>query len=120
MEKTARERNFFRQTHHYFKIMPVKLQKVPRKSPRHDRKSVCRGESLKLVSVNFCKMLFLCSERDFFADFGKHLRGDAEERGEVLQGKMLNDAGTALQQQLIALAGCGAVEVGVAGTGLTE
>ena len=53
-------------------------------------------------------MLFLCSERDVFANFGKHLRGDAEERGEILQGKMLNNAGTALQQQLIALAGCGA------------
>jgi len=25
-------------------------------------------------------MLFLCSERDVFANFGKHLRGDAEER----------------------------------------
>ena len=65
-------------------------------------------------------MLFLCSERDFFADSGEHLRGDAKERGEVLQGKMLNNAGTTLQQQLIALAGCGAVEVGVAGTGLNE
>ena len=43
-----------------------------------------------------------------------------QERGEVLQGKMLNNAGTALQQQLIAFAGCGAVEVDVAGTGLTE
>ena len=30
------------------------------------------------------KVLFLCSERDVFANFGKHLRGDAEERGEVL------------------------------------
>ena len=59
-------------------------------------------------------MLFLCSERDVFANFGEHLRGDAEERGEVLQGKMLNNTGTTLQQQLIALAGCGAVEVDVA------
>ena len=25
-------------------------------------------------------MLFLCSERDVFANFGKHLRGDAEKR----------------------------------------
>jgi hypothetical protein len=58
-------------------------------------------------------------ESDVFADFGEHLRGDAEalgfaatngtqERGEVLQGKMLNNAGTVLQQQLIAFAGCGA------------
>ena len=65
-------------------------------------------------------MLFLCSERDVFANFGEHLRGDAEERGEVLQGKMLNNTGTTLQQQLIAFAGCGAVEVEVAGAGLTE
>ena len=64
-------------------------------------------------------MLFLCSERDVFANFGKHLRGDAEKRGEVLQGKMLHNAGTTLQQQLIASAGCGAVELDVAGAGLT-
>ena len=31
-----------------------------------------------------------------------------QERGEVLQGKMLNNAGATLQQQLIAFAGCGA------------
>ena len=62
-----------------------------------------------------------------------HLRGDAEaldlwslatngtqERGEVLQGKMLNNAGTALQQQFIAFAGCGTVEVEVAGAMLSE
>jgi len=30
-----------------------------------------------------------------------------QERGDVLQGKMLNNAGTALQQQFIAFAGCG-------------
>ena len=65
-------------------------------------------------------MLFLCSERDVFANFGKHLRGDAEERGEVLQGKMLNNAGTTLQQQFIAFAGCGTVEVEVAGAMLSE
>jgi hypothetical protein len=33
---------------------------------------------------------------------------------------MLNNIGTTLQQQLIAFAGCGAVEVDVAGAGLTE
>jgi hypothetical protein len=44
------------------------------------------------------------------------LWGDVKERGEVQQGKMLNDAGTTLQQQLIALAGCGTVEVDVAGS----
>ena len=43
-----------------------------------------------------------------------------QERGEVLQGKMLNNAGTALQQQFIAFAGCGTVEVEVAGAMLSE
>ena len=52
-------------------------------------------------------MLFLCSERDVFANFGKHLRGYAEERGEVLQGKMLNNTGTTLQQQLTRIMGTG-------------
>ena len=33
----------------------TKLQKVPRKRPRQDRKSDAGGETLKLVSVNFCK-----------------------------------------------------------------
>jgi hypothetical protein len=33
---------------------------------------------------------------------------------------MLNTTGTTLQQQLIVFAGCGAVEVEVAGVGLTE
>ena len=33
---------------------------------------------------------------------------------------MLDDAGTAMQQQLVALAGCGAMKVEIAGTGLTE
>ena len=40
-----------------------------------------------------------------------------QERGEVLQGKMLNNAGATLQQQLIAFAGCGTIEVEVAGAG---
>ena len=66
MEKTARERNFFRQTHHYFKIMPVKLQKVSRKSPRHDRKSDAGGETLKLVSVNFCKKCYFSDPKEMF------------------------------------------------------
>ena len=66
--------------------------------------------------------LFLRSERGLFAiakqqvlaDSGEHLRRDVEERGDGVEREMLNDAGTALQQQLIAFAGCGAVEVDVA------
>ena len=56
-------------------------------------------------------MLFLCSERDFFADSGEHLRRDVEERGDVLQVEQINDAGAALHQLDVALAGGGAVEV---------
>ena len=75
MEKTARERNFFRQTHHYFKIMPVKLQKVSRKSPRHDRKSDAGGETLKLVSVNFCKNAIFVLRKRCFCEFWKASAG---------------------------------------------
>jgi hypothetical protein len=45
---------------------------------------------------------------------------NVQERSDVLQVKILHNAGTTLQQQLIAFAGCGAVEVEVAGAGLTE
>ena len=50
-------------------------------------------------------MLFLCSERDVFANFGKHLRGDAEERGDGIQGEMVGDARAAAEQQLVAFEG---------------
>ena len=65
-------------------------------------------------------MLFLCSKRDVFANFGEHLRGDAEERGDGVEGKMFHNAGTTVEQQFVAFAGRGAVEVEVAGTGLTQ
>ena len=45
---------------------------------------------------------------------------DAEERGDGSQGEMAGDARAAAEQQLVAFEGRGAVEVGVAGTGLTE
>ena len=45
---------------------------------------------------------------------------DAEERGDGIQGKMAGDARAAAEQQLVAFEGRGAVEVGGAGTGLTE
>ena len=45
---------------------------------------------------------------------------DAEERGDGIQGEMAGDARAAAEQQLVAFEGRGAVEVGVAGTGLTE
>ena len=62
----------------------------------------------------------MCSERDFFVDSGEHLRRDVEERGDVLQVEQINDAGAALHQLDVALAGGGAVEVNIARTELAE
>ena len=45
---------------------------------------------------------------------------DAEERGDGIQGEMAGDARAAAEQQLVAFEGRGAVEVDVAGTGLTK
>ena len=53
-------------------------------------------------------------ESDAFADFGEHLRGDAEERGNGIERQVMHDAGATLQQQFVTLAGRGAVEVEVA------
>jgi hypothetical protein len=66
---------------------------------------------------NSCDFAAKRNVTPYFAD---SIWMDVQERGEVLQGKMLNNTGTTLQQQLIAFAGCGAVEVEVAGAGLTE
>ena len=43
-----------------------------------------------------------------------------QERGDGIQGEMASDARAAAEQQLVAFEGRGAVEVGVAGTGLIE
>ena len=43
-----------------------------------------------------------------------------QERGDVLQVEQIHDAGTALHQQVVALAGRGAVEVEIARTELAE
>ena len=45
---------------------------------------------------------------------------DVEERGDVLQVEQINDAGAALHQQIVALAGRGTVEVEIARTELAE
>jgi hypothetical protein len=46
--------------------------------------------------LNYLKTfaLFLCFERDFLADGAQVIGCDAKERGEVLQGKVMHDAGT--------------------------
>ena len=59
-------------------------------------------------------MWFILAESDILSDHADGLGSDVEERGYVLQVKMLNYAGTTLQQLLIALTGCGAVEVEIA------
>jgi len=45
---------------------------------------------------------------------------DVQKRGDVLQVEQINDAWTALHQQVVALAGRGAVEVEIARTELAE
>jgi hypothetical protein len=53
-------------------------------------------------------MWLILAESDILSDHADGLGSDVQERGEVLQGKMLHNAGTTLQQQLMAFAGCGA------------
>jgi len=45
---------------------------------------------------------------------------DVQERGDVLQVEVIHDAGAALHQQVVALTGCGAMEVEIARTELAE
>ena len=65
-------------------------------------------------------MWLILAESDILPNRADGLGSDVEERGYVLQGKVLHDAGTTLQQLLIALAGCGAVEVEITRTELEE
>ena len=65
-------------------------------------------------------MLFSCFERDFLSDSGEHLRRDVEERGNVLQVKVFDDARATLHQQVVAFAGCSAMKVEIAGTELEK
>ena len=60
------------------------------------------------------------AESDFFADLADGLGGDVKERGNVLQVEVSYDAGAALHQQVVALAGRCAVEVEIARTELEE
>ena len=62
----------------------------------------------------------ILAESGILSDYADGLGSDVKERGTVLQVKMLNYAGATLQQQLIALAGCGAVEVDISRTELEE
>ena len=46
---------------------------------------------------SFRVLLLPGAESDVFADLGEHLRGDAEERGDGVEGKMFHDAGTTVE-----------------------
>ena len=59
-------------------------------------------------------------KRDVAANLADGIRMDVQERGDVLQVEQLHDAWAALHQQVVALAGRGAVEVEIARTELTE
>ena len=54
-------------------------------------KSGAEGESLKLLKES---ALFFRFERDILADGAQVIGRDTEKRGEVLQGKVMHDAGT--------------------------
>ena len=66
------------------------------------------------LRVSTCYRLLFAAKRNVTPYFADSIWMDVQERGDVLQVKKFHNAGTTLQQQLIALAGCGAVEVDVA------
>ena len=56
-------------------------------------------------------MWLILAESDILSDHADGLGSDVQERGDGILGEMVGDAWAAAEQQLIALAGCGAVEV---------
>ena len=66
------------------------------------------------LRVFICYRLLFVAKRYVASNFADSIWMNVQERSDVLQVKILHDTGTALQQQLIAFAGCGAVEVDVA------
>ena len=64
---------------------------------RHKKPSAEPGNRVPRVKVlNYLKKvaLFFRFERDILADGAQVIGRDAEKRGEVLQGKVMHDAGT--------------------------
>ena len=72
------------------------------------------------LRVSTCYRLLFAAKRNVTPYFADSIWMNVQERSDVLQVKKLHNAGTTLQQQLVAFEGRGAVEVGVAGTCLTE
>ena len=66
------------------------------------------------MRVSICYRLLFAAKRNITPNFADSIWMDVQERSDVLQVKKFHNAGTTLQQQLIAFAGCGAVEVDVA------
>ena len=62
-------------------------------------------QACKLIIVVLLNLWLILAESDILSDYADGLGSDVEERGYVLQVKMLNYAGITLQQQLIAFAG---------------
>ena len=65
-------------------------------------------------------MVLLLSEGNVATDDRNGLWADIEKRGDGIQGEMLHDAGTTAEQQFVAFARRRAVEVKIAGAGLTQ
>ena len=73
-----------------------------------------------MIIVVLLNLWLILAESDILSDYADGLGSDVKERGYVLQVKMLNYARTTLQQLLITLTGCGAVEVEITRTELEE
>lgn len=73
-----------------------------------------------MIIVVLLNLWLILAESDVFANLADGLGSNVEERGDVLQVKVLYDAWAALHQQVVALAGRSAVEVEVARTELAE
>ena len=73
-----------------------------------------------MIIVVLLNLWLILAESDILSDYADGLGSDVQERGYVLQVKVLYDARAALHQQVVALAGRSAVEVEVARTELEE
>ena len=91
----------------FYLLIPFAIHPVPdhfiagkvwqRYGKRHKKPSAKPGNRVPRMKVlNYLKKvaLFFRFERDILADGAQVIGRDAEKRGEVLQGKVMHDAGT--------------------------
>ena len=91
----------------FYLLIPFAIHPVPdhfiagkvwqRYGKRHKKPSAKPGNRVPRMKVlNYLKKaaLFFRFERDILADGAQVIGCDAEKRGEVLQGKVMHDAGT--------------------------